>query len=370
MRLVERVDGISIDDGDGSEPLQPSLPDDAPETPRNAEHWDGKSDNSGANTSQSPNSSEIRYDSVDPTTLSEYQRLQYDRRTMPVAPSNVDTQSFPDVFLECGCGDCHETVDPLYGGFDGAFESSIDAPTTCPEPTPVEWWKAARVYLRIQVPVHRRDNHYSKAQKQDRDYRRICETDRRLRQEEYNDLTTVLISLRVSPREEGEWVNPYRLDTALHEPWDDLYARLRYQLRDYEWEYCAVTEGTEWFATPHLHIHLWIDDPDDEIGVDHFTPVVETFVEECRYATWSGHPVSDEKTVHIEYEPPIAEESGYRFNRPTAGALYTATSLAHLPLDNRVRDDRTCRMTDIEAAVLSWISPYDWLRTSRGVRHE
>jgi len=332
--------------GNSTEPLQPPLPSGAPPSPS----IDG-------NDSQTP-----------------YTSLQSQRRAMPIAPSNITANALPAPLYECGCGDCPPRADPLHGSFEEPVEGYWKVGETCESPAPVSWEKATQIYKRLEIPNFRSEDHSSKAEQQLSIYREICATDRRLRRE-YSDMTTALLTLRVTPRQNDEWVSPWRLDEALHSPWSDVYDRLRYELSTYggfDWEYCAVTEGTDWFATPHRHVLCWIDDADNEIDAMHFRSAIETFVEQSSFAPEDSHSITDETAVWVDHDPSIAEESGVcgnPFDSISQGALYTATSLPHLSLRDRFSSDESCTAIELDGASLAWTSPYKWVNSSKGVSH-
>jgi len=56
---------------------------------------------------------------------------------------------------------------------------------------------------------------------------------------------------------------------------EDVMGALRYRLREYDWEYARVVAGTDEFATPHIHIYLWVD---GQPAFEELEPVVEKFV--------------------------------------------------------------------------------------------
>lgn len=49
-------------------------------------------------------------------------------------------------------------------------------------------------------------------------------------------------------------------------------------------------------ATPHLHVHLWVRDPDDALTVEHLRPAVESFCRNTPDAHIEDHPVGTDES--------------------------------------------------------------------------
>ncbi len=158
----------------------------------------------------------------------------------------------------------------------------------------------------------------------------------------YDEPTTVLLSLRVSPAERGRLT----LLDGLHKAIEPTIEQLRYRLQEApdaplssdEWEYFAVIAGTEERATPHLHILVYCD---GDISRQRFAPAVEKFVAKCPFApddkrgnspdggTISLRGNGGDKIPRMDGEP--AE---------SAGATYVLTQLPHLQdVDEMARDE-------------------------------
>ena len=158
----------------------------------------------------------------------------------------------------------------------------------------------------------------------------------------YDEPTTALLSLRVSPADRGRLT----LLNGLHEAIDPTLEQLRYRLQGAvdaplssdEWEYFAVIAGTEERATPHLHILVYCD---GDISRQRFAPAVEKFVVKCPFApddkrgnSPDGGAISirgngSDKIPRMDGEP--AE---------SAGATYVLAQLPHLrDVDEMARDE-------------------------------
>jgi len=172
-------------------------------------------------------------------------------------------------------------------------------------------------------------------------YAKGKEMDRQLLTD-YENPTTVLLSLRLSPGSESR----LSLLHGLHSAIEPTLGQIRYRLVEApdaplssdEYEYMAVVAGTEGNATPHLHIYLWCD---GDVSGDRFIPVVEKFVEKCPYAPddMQGHkPGSDVISVRGNGDDSIPQRDGKPAE--STGATYVLTQLPHLkPVDEMDLDE-------------------------------
>lgn len=182
-------------------------------------------------------------------------------------------------------------------------------------------------------------------------YRRGMGADRQLLAE-YENPTTVLLSLRMSPPNAGRLTMLTVLKTAA----DATITQLRYRLQNApdascepnEWEYMAVFAGTEQRATPHLHIYVWVD---GDVSQARFEPVVEKYVKTCEFAPDDGRGNrlgdgtvcvrgnGDDDVPRVDDEvldPTNCEYAGE--NSP--GGVYALTQLPHLrDVDEMARDE-------------------------------
>jgi hypothetical protein len=110
----------------------------------------------------------------------------------------------------------------------------------------------------------------------------------------------------------------------------DVMGALRYRLDEYEWEYARVVTGTDAFATPHIHIYVWINGQPSSTELE---PVVEKFVEKCSFAPNDGYGNrADEGALTLYYEQEFTESD------ETAGIVYIATQLPHIAYVDEVDD--------------------------------
>lgn len=158
----------------------------------------------------------------------------------------------------------------------------------------------------------------------------------------FENPTTTLLSLRVSPADRGRLT----LLDGLHKAIDPTIDQLRYRLQEAPdaplssegWEYFAVIAGTEERATPHLHILVYCD---GDISRERFAPVVEKFVAKCPFAPEDMRGNSPEGGA-ISLRGNRADEIPRMDGEPaeSAGATYVLTQLPHLrDVDEMARDE-------------------------------
>lgn len=272
--------------------------------------------------------------SLRPSEPADPDRLSHDvRRQLPLAPDSVDFERFPDALLDDG--------------------------------RPVSVDDARQAYLKIQRHWSNNDPSKMKVRDSERHYWRIMETDRRL-QSDYDGLTTVLLTRRLSPvTDDGKWELPWDCDQMLHG--NSVHRSIResfyHHLGDFDFEWVAVTSPTKSVGTPHEHIYIWIDDPDNEITTDHIKPALDKHLKRCANAYEKHHRVTAEGTKGpiTHHHNPETKDDGQ-----TVGAGYVARQLAHLPFAD-VLDECYPPDAKLEGAALAWASPFDWFRSSSGV---
>jgi hypothetical protein len=160
--------------------------------------------------------------------------------------------------------------------------------------------------------------------------------------DEYDEPTTALLSLRVSPADRGRLT----LLNGLHKAIEPTIDQLRYRLQEAadaplssdEWEYFAVIAGTEERATPHLHILVYCD---GDVSRKRFTPAVEKFVKKCPFAPddmRGNSPDGGAISLRGNGGDKIPRMDGKLAE--SAGATYVLAQLPHLQdVDEMVRDE-------------------------------
>lgn len=164
-----------------------------------------------------------------------------------------------------------------------------------------------------------------------RNYKLGKEMDRELLSR-YDNPTTVLLSLRVSPDDWGRLT----LLVALQKALGAVVTQLRYRLQEapdapfsaHQWEYMAVVAGTRRQATPHLHLLVYCD---GDVSREVFFPVVEKFIKTCEFAPWDGRGNSvEDGTISIRGN---GEDTVPRMDDAPGESLastYVLTQLPHL----------------------------------------
>jgi hypothetical protein len=280
------------------------------------------------------------------------------RRALPIAPDTVKLDRLPDPLVEEG-----KTL-------------TVD--------------EAGEAYLKVQRH-NWKSNKWTSAYERHKyqTYPRILEADRHFRNE-YEGLTTVMLTRRLSPLDDTRnWLTPWECNEMLHggKVHRSVRDTLAYQLGNFEFEWLAVTAPTRSAGTPHEHIYLWIDDPDDEVTTDHIGPALDKHLKYCMNAYEKHHryrPDGTDGAITVQHSPDcidsiparicrILEESAtYEINgelpNNTRGAQYLASQLAHLPLgDYYDPQQETPSMALYEGAALAWASFRNWFRAGQRV---
>jgi len=277
------------------------------------------------------------------------------RRDQPLAPDSVNINRIPDPFITD----------------NGQVETVADAGET--------YLKVVRSNWNEKGVTSKHERHKSRI------YPRILHADRHF-QEEYDGLTTVMLTRRLSPIDDANnWLTPWESNEMLHGGSIHRSVRraLSYQLDDFDFEWVAVTAPTESAGTPHEHIYLWIDDPHNIVTADHIVSARDKHIKHCANASKKDHRYrvdGAERTITVRQTPPLAKQGGHkgvakqviRDNTApyanTAGAKYLASQLAHLPIADYYHGEKqTPPQALFEGAALAWASTHDWLRSSRGV---
>lgn len=275
------------------------------------------------------------------------------RRELPLAPDTVKASRIPGPLTD-----------------DGRVETVAEAGET---------------YLKVQRSNWNDDALTSKYERHKSEtYPRILEADRHF-QAAYDDVTTVMLTRRLSPLDErGDWLTPWESNEMLHGGKVHRAVReaLAYQLDGFDFEWLAVTAPTRSAGTPHEHIYLWVDDPDNAVTTDHVGPALDKHLKYCANAHPEHHRYRADGSggaITVQHSPALIEQSHDRVAkrvvsgetppRPnTGGAQYLASQLAHLPVGDFYAEDRPDPPPALfEGAALAWASPRDWFRASRGV---
>lgn len=122
---------------------------------------------------------------------------------------------------------------------------------------------------------------------------------------------TVLLSLSIDSVADGVRVPPVNLFEEIKTAWPSVRRQIRYQFSDkrsLNHEYVALVAGTDHWATPHLHVLIWID---GEIDQSALRPAVSAFVESCGFAPddGTGNPPADAISIRGPENQELALDS-------------------------------------------------------------
>lgn len=281
------------------------------------------------------------------------------RRELPLAPSSVKPECLPEPFV----------TDKRHA---------------------VTMAEAGKVYLKVQRSNWQDNTLTSKYEcHKNGTYPQILGADRHF-QATYSDVTTVMLTRRLSPLDDSDsWLTPWECNEMLHggKIHRSIRRALNYQLDGFEFEWIAVTAPTRSAGTPHEHIYLWIDDPNDDVTLDHIQPALDKHLKYCPNAYKKHHQYRVDGTdgaIRLQHSPdrvdsdidtvrrvvesdPRCENLGQVYQN-TAGAQYLASQLTHLPVGDYYDNQRENPPQALfEGAALAWTSPYNWFRASGGV---
>jgi len=332
----------------------------------------------------------VNVDESEPADPSAVRINGSERREVRIASRSLKPSRLPTPLIECGCGECTESlVDPL-----AESEETVYAANHCPSPQPMTVKRASEAYLRYQRAAWNRPADTSTYERALETYAGLLEADRQLRRD-YDGLTTVMITRRLSPLDDnGGWLPPIAIDSQLQ---DSAAKRsftrsIRYHLRGFEFEYLGVTATTDSAATPHEHVLVWIEDPDDTIGVNDVAPALAKHVEKVPNAYEDDHEYADDGStgaITVRHDPPLVDHvpermsavfaeseaveegqsptDGDRVPVNTAGAQYLASQLPHLAIGDVFESERTVDDVQLDGGAIAWASPWKWRRSSSGI---
>jgi hypothetical protein len=293
------------------------------------------------------------------------------RRQTRLSPRGYEGLSKP--FYECGCGDCSDAVDPLADESE-PFRDDFKAADVCPDPRPVTVGKARDIYLAYQKAAWDDPERTSRLEHTQNRNGRMLGAERNILSE-MEDPTLIFLSLRLSPVEERHgarrWIPPSILGDRLGAAWQNVRGVLRYQLREYDSEYAAITAMTTSAATPHRHAAIYVDDPDDEIDISVAESAVRSHLNNCEGAEPEDHPVEPDQSDAgmVFYDVPKAEQvpeetlidvfharGEQSFSLPSVPLYYVSIQQPHWALKN-VYDGTSDIHADsihVDGAAIAW----------------
>lgn len=117
---------------------------------------------------------------------------------------------------------------------------------------------------------------------------------------EFEDLTTVMLTFTASHRNaKGGWRCPADHMRDIMEGYDAARKQVHQALSGERWEYARVWEPHA-DGYGHLHMAVFVEDPDGTISREQFAPVMESHVENCGPAGSEAHAVEgDDAAVSV-----------------------------------------------------------------------
>ena len=199
---------------------------------------------------------------------------------------------------------------------------------------------AGRDYIYHRAGEEASDNGSTLNSRARNTYRQVFDLDRTMRENHGAEVCMALLTFRLSPEspDGGGLVEPLTLLDQLADGLNPALQELRRLLRyhDVGYEYIKVVTGTEYFATPHCHLLIYMNDhPPRSV----FTKTMEKFVEKCPAPT-PGHAVPDPiPTEGACVTLRSGDEIEYTSDVST-GARYVARQIPHItPVDELQSDD-------------------------------
>jgi hypothetical protein len=236
--------------------------------------------------------------------------------------------------------------------------------------------RAREAYLRYQRVATNRGEFPSLLQETRTQHGKLLDAERQVL-DRMIDPTLLLLSLRLSPVESDNgdryWVHPTRLDERLHDAWEPVKKKLRRRLSEFNSEYVAVTAPTRRAATPHKHVLVYAEDPENEVGIEVAQSAVESHVNNCKGAYEEDHPVEKGQSDAgiVLHNPPAAEKTDHHNGEMppvTVPMKYVADQRPHWVIENidDETDDINADDALVDGGAIAWASRYDWFSSSRG----
>lgn len=184
-----------------------------------------------------------------------------------------------------------------------------------------------------------------------------------------------MLTRRLSPLDdEGNWLTLWECEDMLND-WKTVRRpvsdAIRYHLDGYDYEWVAVVSPTDSAATPHEHIYLWVDDPDNEVDTSYLKPALEKHLDACQNAYEKHHRYNEDGSrgaityrhcpERIDTPDHVSVDDG----KQTTGAQYLASQLVHLALGDYYDNERdNPAMPLLDGGVLAWATHHKWFRGS------
>lgn len=287
------------------------------------------------------------------------------KNVRPLASDPADVCADP--LVRCGCGNCPDD------------EENVVA--DCPSPeAPTVAWATDTVKRLVRGTT---ENPHAGLDRADDVYASILVGDREVIDRFGYTTTTILLSFRLSPLRDGRAVPMLELRDQLSQTWGTARDRITYTLRSnpdvHDYEYVWVVSGTEQWATPHLHVLVYADDPTDAVNAHDFENVVQAHCDRHENAEERHHqihPDGDGGAVSVRHDPPRATDAtlthlrhaddDVRTSGLTRASVYLATQVPRVLIDGPIRGDGRAPEWAWETATWAYASGKDSYGSSRG----
>ncbi len=218
-------------------------------------------------------------------------------------------------------------------------------------------------------------------------YGRALGAERELMDEIANP-SLLFLSLRQSPVEYDRgrrWIEPLRLRSELNKSWKNVRQTLYRKLSGHDrYEYLWVCSYTRSAASPHLHVLVYVDDPDDELSISTARSAVNSHVRANDYAEKQHHEVEPDQSdagivthsVPKAYDEiddnDLADVYYYRdeesFSLTSTFLTYLLSQYPHFVLEHVWNSNSDIHAHDplVDGATISFASQFDEYGSSRG----
>lgn len=252
---------------------------------------------------------------------------------------------------------------------------------------PMKLSKAREQYLGLKHNQMNTDGWYSPLDRAKDLYGRALGGERELMEQIANP-SLLFLSLRQSPVEYDRgrrWIEPLRLRSELNKAWGNVRQTLYRKLSGYDrYEYVWVCSYTRSAATPHLHVLVYVDDPDDELSISTARSAVNSYVKANDYADKQHHEVTkgesdagivthsvprdDDRIPDDSYKEVLEHRDGDSFKPTSSFLLYMMTQYPHWVLSHVWDGSSDLHAHDplVDGATISFASQFDEYGSSRG----
>ena len=257
----------------------------------------------------------------EPGTPDSRQRFIEEYESRPIATKD-DVAGLNPKLVKCGCGECDEKSHPLAVtnvddesdemGLESLTAKHMSAKESCSNPVPLSVEEAGEVFGRFAYGEYRDPTEKRRLHQGRQNYARLMGRDRHARQKFGSSITTVLLTIRPSPRDKHGWRVPMALlrETANATQKLNETAKRYAKEEGFGVETSYVVSGTKVYGTPHGHVLLYLDDPDDRARPTDFAPAVNVALNRVTSYDDNAHVFDDageEGPVVVNHDPDLKD---------------------------------------------------------------